>query len=441
MKYNFSPYGNASILPSPVNKMMSSFSNDFRDGIDINLGVGYVNEKTIPETLLVEAMTNVAAYPEKYRQPFNYGGPKGSPNLIDALRQFYARNHIGGLNTTTLAQEELVIGPCGATSILDALTDIFNPGIIITADPMYYIYCNQLERKGFRVITIPEDKEGIPPEALEACLESLGKEAQNLAFFYVVTVNNPSAVILSNTRKQALVALAERWSQKYDHTIPIFFDQAYEWLIHDPAVERPQSAMLWNTQGIAYEIGTLSKILAPALRIGFIMGHDGPLMDAIAQRTSDVGFSASLLNQEIAAYMLENHIDTQLCRVNEGYHTKAVTVKKAITHILGPWIEDCRGGQGGFYYYLTLRGIRTDTTSPFFSYLSRKTKEPSIDGPTASPLPRVIYLPGEFCVHPQGSSAQEGLRQLRLSYGFEDPEVIIQALVYIREAIIYSKNQ
>ena len=272
-------------------------------------------------------------------------------------------------------------------------------------------------------------------------MESLGETAQELAFFYVVTVNNPSGVILSNTRKKALIALAERWSQKYERNIPIFFDQAYEWLIHDPAFERPQSAMLWNKQGLAYEIGTLSKVLAPALRIGFIMGNSGTLMDAIAQKTSDVGFSAPLLNQEIAAYMLDTHIAAQLLRVNEGYRTKASIVGEAINSVLGPWLEDSRGGQGGFYYYLMLRDIRTDTKSPFFAYLSRKTNDSAIDGATGNLHPRVIYIPGEFCVHPQGASAQEGLRQLRLSYGFEESEVIQQALGYIREAILYSKSQ
>ena len=440
MQFRFSPYGSASTAPSPVNKMMAAFATDFRDGVDINLGVGYVNEKTIPDILLLEAINAVAANPETYRQPFNYGGPKGSPTLIQALRRFYVTHAIGDMDEATMARQDMVIGPSGATSILDALADLFAPGIVITADPMYYIYCNQLERKGFRVLTVPESPDGLAAEAVEERLQALGEAVADVAFFYVVTVNNPSGVILSNARKRALLTLAERWSAKLQRPVPIFFDQAYEWLIHDPEAEKPRSALVYDTSELAYEIGTLSKVLAPALRVGFIMGAAGPLLDAIAQKTSDVGFSAPLMNQEMAAYMLEHHIDEQLRHVNAGYREKARVIGQAVDEILGPWLEDVRGGRGGFYYYLTFRNITTDTASPFFKFLSRITGDDAIDGPAENRRPRVVYLPGDFCVHPAGASAAKGKRQLRLSYGFEDTEVIVTALEHMRDAIRYAEQ-
>jgi DNA-binding transcriptional MocR family regulator len=439
MDIRFSPYGRESTHPSPVNCMMAAFVGDFRDGVDIDLGVGYVNEKTIPAELLAQALEAVAGDGAAYRQAFNYGGPDGAPNLIAALRRFLGRRQIPGLDEAALARKRLMIGPCGATSILDALAEILAPGIVVTSDPMYYIYCNCLERKGFEVLAVPEDREGIDLSILEAKLQGLGARAAEIAFFYVVTVNNPSCAILSNARRRALYDVAARCSLEQGRRIPIVFDLAYELLLHDPRGEAFESALGRDDLDIAYEIGTLSKVLAPAMRIGYLLGPGGPLMNAMVQKTSDTGFSAPVFVQEMAAYMLDRHIEPQLQAVNAGYRAKAVAVRAAIDRQLGPFLEDIRGGQAGFYYYLTFAGVETHTASPFFRYLTRTTGNPAVDGPAGEGLPRVMYIPGEYCVHPRGDLAETGRRQLRLSYGFEDVDRIFRALELMREAVEFAR--
>jgi len=50
----------------------------------------------------------------------------------------------------------------------------------------------------------------------------------------------------------------------------------------------------------------------------------------------------------------------------------------------------------------------------------------------------VMYIPGEYCVHPEGDLAARGKRQLRLSYGFEDVAAILRALEWMREAVNFA---
>jgi 2-aminoadipate transaminase len=436
-----SDYGEACLTTSPVNRMMAEYAVDFRDGIDINLGVGYVNEATLPREGIRQGLDAVLADPDRYRAALNYGGPTGSANLTGSFRQWYLQHGPEGVDEALLDERHLLIGPNGATSLLESLALLLQRGIVIVADPLYYIYCDVLQRAGFELLAIPEDAEGLSADGLLQAIEALGDRVAEISFVYVVTVHNPTATVMSNRRRRQIVDIVSDLSRRLDRRIPLVADRAYEDLIHDESLERPRSMMADDAIGIVYEIGTVSKIIAPALRIGYVVAPAGPLISALTQRTSDAGFSAPLITQEISSWLLDHLVAEQVQRVNDGYRHKAQVVGEELRRRLGPYLQNLTGGQAGFYYYLSFESIDTTLNSPFHRYLTRTTGDRAIDAVGQLLQPRVIYIPGEFCAHPTGQLASVGQRQLRLSYGFEELEQISAAIGYMAEACTWATSR
>ena len=178
------------------------------------LGVGYVNEDTIPRDTIQKALSEILKEGSPYRQPLNYGSPQGSPNLLASIRNYYIKNSIGSVTSSLLDTKEILIGANGATSLLEAFSDVMEKGIVITGEPMYYIYTEFLERKGFTILTVPEDKHGMIPEKLKTLLESDKLDKNKVSYAYVITINNPSGSILENSRREEIVRLFAEFSKK-----------------------------------------------------------------------------------------------------------------------------------------------------------------------------------------------------------------------------------
>ena len=51
----------------------------------------------------------------------------------------------------------------------------------------------------------------------------------------------------------------------------------------------------------------------------------------------------------------------------------------------------------------------------------------------------MIYIPGQYCVHPAGELVRVGRRQLRLSYAYEELPAIERAIRLMRQAVDYAR--
>ncbi len=180
--------------------------------------------------------------------------------------------------------------------------------------------------------------------------------------------------------------------------------------------------MHFDRWGLVYEVGTLSKVVAPALRIGFMIGPPGPLMDALVQHTCDVGFSAPLFCQEIASYLLDREGPRRLEEVRQVYRQRAEVARRAIERCLAWALEDLSGGQAGFYYYLTFREIETGEGSACLPLSHSHNRRLAGRWPLPSALQSSGYLfAGTVLRRPSRQTcAKKAGGSLRISYAYEE---------------------
>jgi DNA-binding transcriptional MocR family regulator len=190
------------------------------------------------------------------------------------------------------AEESQVVISAGAhlglITVLEALTE---PGDHVAAECVNYALLRTTFRNArLSPVSMPMDADGLVPDALE---EAAAKHSTRLLYI-VPTLQNPTTHTMSRQRREAIVAIARR------HDITIIEDDIFRLL--DERVQPPTFFELAPER--TFHITSLSKTLAPGLRIGFVVSPKGQerLLRAhvrnMAART--VG-----LTGEIARYWIE----------------------------------------------------------------------------------------------------------------------------------------
>src|SRR5262249_39586989 len=113
---------------------------------------------------------------------------------------------------------------------------------------------------GAEGVGVPVDDDGMRPDALVAVLKDLAAKGVKPKYIYTIpTIQNPTGSIMPLERRQQILAIAR------EHGIPIFEDECYADLIW--AGGAPPAFYALDPAQVIH-IGSFSKSLAPALRLG-----------------------------------------------------------------------------------------------------------------------------------------------------------------------------
>jgi len=164
---------------------------------------------------------------------------------------------------------------------------------------------------------------------LAAALAELKARNIRPKYIYTIpTVQNPTATIMSEQRRTELLKLSR------DYGVPIFEDDCYADLTWDG--QRPPALYAMSQGGGVIHIGSFSKSVAPALRVGFIVAP-WELMSRILPLKTDAGSGS--LEQMVLAEYCGSHFATHVPELTRGLRAKLDTLIEALNEQFGTSIN------------------------------------------------------------------------------------------------------
>ena len=306
---------------------------------NIPLAFGYPFDASFATAELAKATEEMLA--AEGTKALQYGGGAGVAALRDYLLE---RARARGVE----AGPENFLMTYGSSQGLDLMARcLADPGdLIITEAPTFFgglrtFQMQQVEVKGAAV-----DRDGMNMDELEMLLVSSKAAGRKPKFVYVIpNFQNPTGTTMSLERRQRLLELADA----YDFLI--LEDDAYVELRYEG--ESLPSIKSLDRSGRVVYAGTFSKIVAPGVRLGWLIGP-APIIAALSSTKTDGAtgpFAASVVNQ----YCRDGDLDARIAWLRQEYKHRRDAMLGALegnfpagTGVRWSW------PQGGFFVWLEL---------------------------------------------------------------------------------------
>ena len=301
---------------------------------------GHNDAKHVPVDALIEAATTVL---KREGATLATYGLNSGPLGYRPLRAFLAGKLKGHAGIACSPDEILITsGSMQGLELVNSLLLSRGDTVLIERET-YGGALTKLNRIGAKAVGIPLDAEGLRLDVLKQKLEELKQEGIKPKYIYTIpTVQNPTGAIMGEARRRELIKLAA------EHGVMIFEDECYSDLVWGG--ERPKSLYaLANGEGVIH-IGSFSKSIAPALRVGYIVAK-WDVLSRILGLKQDAGSGA--LEQMVLAEFCARHFADHVPRLSKALHTKLQTLREALAEQFGTAAE-FGDPPGGIYLWIKL---------------------------------------------------------------------------------------
>ena len=327
------------------------------------------------------------------RANLGYGDPAGSAALRAGLATMLARTR--GL---ALTSDDLVVTR-GSQMALDLVARaLLRPGDVVAVEGLGYRPAwEALRATGAQLVPVPVDEHGLQVDRLAALAERVPLRALYLTPHH----QYPSTAVLGAPRRLQLIALARQ------HRFALIEDDYDHEFHYEGRPILPLAARA--PESVAY-VGTLSKVLAPGLRLGWLVAPS-PLREAIIARRSVVDRQGDLVLEEALAELLdEGEVARHVLRMRGLYEQRRDFMVERLRETFGETLS-FTVPRGGMALWARVRGVDVDRWAE--AAASRK----------------VLVQPGRLF-----SFDRRARPFLRLGYGAHDETELARAIALLNQA-------
>ena len=334
-----------------------------------------------------------------------YGATEGYGPLREQLAAFMASKgaqdvYADSLIVTTGSQQALdLLGKC-----------MISPGDkVIVEGPTFLATIQCFRLYGAEVISAPVDADGVVVDELEKLIAQ-----HNPKLVYLIpTFGNPSGATLSLERRKRVLELAVQYKTLVVEDDPygdLYFDAP------PPASLLALSSEVPGSREWLAHCGSLSKVLSPGLRIGWLVAPAELLAKAVMCKQFSDAHTSTFAQATAAEYLKAGHMPATLAKVRKVYAARAAAMMQALCSELGDAVEFTEP-QGGLFLWVKLTGANGQLADA--AQLAKK----AIDA-------GVAFVPGApfYSQNPDAST-------LRLSFATADEEKIREGVARLAKAM------
>ncbi len=339
-----------------------------------------------------------------------YGATEGYQPLREQLALFMQSKGVQGLKP-----DDLIV-TTGSQQALDLVgKTLLDPQDTVWVESPTFLATIQCFRLyGPKVLGVPVDAEGVDVEALASML----KTHRPKLIYLVPTFGNPSGALTSLSRRLRVLELAVQ------HQTIVVEDDPYGDLFFSDAPPPPSllalSEQVPGSRDWLVHCGSLSKVLSPGLRIGWMIAPPDLLAKATMCKQFSDAHTSTFAQATAARYLQSQRMPATLQQVRKVYAMRAHAMASALRQHMGDGLS-FQNPVGGLFIWATLTGKTGHTTDG--ALLARLAIEKG-----------VAFVPGApfFANNPD-------LRTIRLSFATADESKINQGIERLGQALAQSK--